>query len=366
MVLLARQPRMDAGRRTRLQGANAAAAGPCGQASHGTTAARPPLTIAVTWSRWLLVGTALATGGHLIGLPAVPTSVVLALAGLGLVAGVPHGAADHAVVADLAGGRPVVVVVSVYVAVAAAAWALLRFADPAALIAVVALSAVHFGFGELEVAHRLTGWRPPPAVACAIVVAGTGALLLPLARGGDQLSAVATTMSPVLARGLGWAPMHAGLVAVWLLGALVAVTASLRAAHPAVALDVLILGAFGLLAPPLLAFAVWFGGWHSLRHCARLLNIEPGCAALLTAGRRREAVLRLVRLAAAPSLAACTALAALACLTASASDPPAVLAQVLRLLLALTVPHALVVLWADRITRRKDVLSDLHREGHTT
>jgi Brp/Blh family beta-carotene 15,15'-monooxygenase len=336
------------------------------QAHHGTAAGRPPLATAATWSRWLLVGTALAAGSHLIGLPAVSAPVVLALAGLGLVAGVPHGAADHAVVANLAGDRSVVVVAAVYAGAAAAAWALLQWADPAALIAVVALSALHFGLGELEVARRLTGWRPPRLVAPAIVVAGAGALLLPLARGGEQLSAVATTVSPGLARALGWAPLHTGLVAVWLLGALVAVIASLRAAHPAVALDVLILGAVGLLAPPLLAFAVWFGGWHSLRHCARLLTIEPGCAALLTAGQRREAVLRLARLAAAPSLAACTALAALAWLTASASDPPAVLAQVLRLLLALTVPHALVVLWADRNTRRNHVLSDPHLEGHTT
>jgi Brp/Blh family beta-carotene 15,15'-monooxygenase len=357
---------MGTGSRTRPRGATVAATGPCGPASPGTTAGRTPLTTAATWSRWVLSGTAVVAGGHLIGLPAVPAPVVLALAGLGLVAGVPHGAADHAIVARLAGDRPVAAVAAVYAGAAAGVWALLRWADPAALIAVVILSGLHFGLGELEVARRLTGWRPPHLVALAVAVAGTGALLLPLARSGDQLRAVATTVSPGLARALGWAPMQTGLVAVWLLAALVAVVASLRTGHPAVALDVLILGAVGLLAPPLLAFAVWFGGWHSLRHCARLLTIEPGCAALLTTGRRREAVLRLIRLAAVPSLAAWTALAALAWLTASASDPPAVLAQVLRLLLALTVPHALVVLWADRNTRRTDVLPDPPREGHAT
>ncbi|WP_293050546.1 Brp/Blh family beta-carotene 15,15'-dioxygenase [Mycobacterium sp.] len=300
----------------------------------------------------MVAGTALVAGGHTAGLPAIPAPIVLALAGVGFVAGVPHGAADHAVLARLAGSRPMPLVAALYAGVAAGAWALLQWADPTALIVVVAFGALHFGLGELEVARRLTGWQPPHPVAAAIVVAGSGALALPLARGGDQLRAVATTVSPGLARALGWPPMHAGLVAGWLVAALVAVIASLRAAHPAIALDVVILGAVGMLAPPLLAFAVWFGGWHSLRHCARLLTIEPGCAAMLAAGRHRSAVVRLVRLAALPSLAAWIALAGLAWFTVAAPDPFAVVAQALRLLLALTAPHALVVLWADRTIRR--------------
>ncbi len=300
-------------------------------------------------------GTALVTGGPAVGLPAIPAAVALAVAGLGLVAGVPHGAADHVIAAYLAGGRPMSLVVAVYGGMTAGVWALLRWADPAALIAVVALSALHFGLGELEVAHRLNGWRPPLAVECAIVVAGCGPLVLPLARCGDQMRTVATTISPGLARALAWAPVPTGLVVMWLLAALVAVVAALRSAHPGVAFDIVIPGAVGMLAPPLLAFAVWFGGWHSLRHGARMLAAEPGCTALLTAGRRRAAALRLIRLAALPSLAALTALAALAWFTATTGNPSAVVADVLRLLLALTVPHAVVVSWADRNTHRQSV-----------
>ena len=55
-------------------------------------------------------------------------------------------------------------------------------AGPLALVAVLALSVAHFGLGELEVVRATTGWRPGRAVAVAIGVAGTGALLLPLAR----------------------------------------------------------------------------------------------------------------------------------------------------------------------------------------
>lgn len=296
----------------------------------------------------MLSGTVLVTGGHVVGLPAVPAPVVLAVAGLGLVAGVPHGAADHVIATRPAGGTHMVLFVTAYAGLTAAVWALLRWAGPTALIAVVAFSALHFGLGELEVTRRLTGWRPRASVTSAIVVAGSGALLLPLARGSDQLSAVARSVSPGLARVLDWAPGQAGLLVTWLLAALVVVIAALRSAHFGVALDVVIVGAVGMLTPPLLAFAVWFGGWHSLRHFTRMLSIEPGCAALLSAGRRRAAGQRLIRLAAMPSLAAWTALGALGWFTVTAPNPTGFVAEVLRLLLALTVPHALVVLWADR------------------
>jgi len=48
-----------------------------------------------------------------------------------------------------------------------------------------------------------------------------------------------------------------------------------------------------------------------------------------------------------------TAVAALGWFTVAASDPAVVLAEVLRLLLALTVPHMVVVLWVDQTADRR-------------
>ncbi|MCV7074155.1 hypothetical protein H7H73_31650 [Mycobacterium rufum] len=58
------------------------------------------LSTAAVWSRRLAVGTVLVTGGHLIGVPALPSSVTLAIVGLGLIAGIPHGAVDHLTAPD--------------------------------------------------------------------------------------------------------------------------------------------------------------------------------------------------------------------------------------------------------------------------
>ncbi len=133
---------------------------------------RDPLAVAATWSRWLVVGTVVVAGGHVVGLPAMTAPIALVVAVVGLVAGVPHGAADHVMATRLAGGRPMPLVVGAYAGVAVAAWALLQWAGPIALVLVVSLSALHFGLGELEVSRQLTGWRPPPVVAAGIVDRG--------------------------------------------------------------------------------------------------------------------------------------------------------------------------------------------------
>jgi Brp/Blh family beta-carotene 15,15'-monooxygenase len=299
-------------------------------------------------SRWLVIAIVVVAAGPLVGLPAMSAPAALLIAGLGLAAGAPHGAIDHLTATRLTGGTSIVVVSGAYAALAAATWAVMAWVGPVALMAVVALSALHFGLGELEVSRQLTGWRPAPVIAAAIVVAGCGALLLPLARSGEQLAEVASAVSPDIAQLIGSTPVQTSLVVVWLVAAMAAVAAALWSGYRAVALDIVLVGLLGTLAPPLVAFAVWFGGWHALRHYGRILTIEPGCAALVAAGRRRAAVRRFIGLAAWPSLAALAVVAALGWITVVAPDPAALMAEALRVLLALTVPHMVVVLWLDR------------------
>ncbi len=310
------------------------------------------LRLAASLSRWLVMFALLLALGT-AWLPGLAGPVTFALAGAGLVAGVPHGAIDHLMATRLAHRRQVVLVTVAYAAMAMAAWLVLAWAGAPALTAVIILSALHFGLGELEVWRQLTGWRPGRIPAVAAVVAGCGALLLPLARCGDQLTAVASAVSPDIASFLGSSPVRASLVVVWLVSALIAVTAAVRSGHRAIALDVLIVAVLASLAPPLVAFAVWFGGWHALRHCARMLTVEPGCARLVASGRLPDAARRFAKLAALPSIAALTVLVVLGWFTANATDPNAVVAESLRLLLALTVPHMVVVLWLDRQSRSR-------------
>lgn len=308
------------------------------------------MALAATASRWLVIAVVLLAGGPLVGLPAISAPAALVIAGLGLVAGVPHGAIDHLTATRLTGGRSIVLVCGAYAGLAAATWAVMAWVGPMALMVVVALSALHFGLGELEVSRQLTGWRPSPVIAAAIVVAGCGALLLPLARSGQQLGEVASAVSPDIARLFGSVPVQTSLVVAWLVAALAAVVGALWWGHRTVALDIVLVGLLGALAPPLVAFAVWFGGWHALRHYARILTVDPGCAALVAAGRRRAAMRRFAGLAAWPSAAALSTVVALGWITVVTPEPTALVAEALRVLLALTVPHMVVVLWLDRFS----------------
>ncbi len=302
------------------------------------------------WSRCVAV-TALAGGGVVaaLGPSASWTPVaVLAVAGVGFVAGMPHGAVDHVLISR-ATGRPLPAVAAGYAALAAVVWASLRWGGPVPLLAVAALSVVHFGMGELD-AHR-DGRAPRPLLAVAAAVAATGALLLPLARSGADMHDVAVALSPALGAAIGSGGFRIALAAVWAVAACVTGVAALRAGRTAVVLDVVLVGAMGALLPPLVAFALWFGAWHALRHAGRLLTVEPGSAALVAAGRTGDAVRRLVRLAAVPSIAAVVTLAAIAGFAATAADLTGAVAEALRILLALTVPHMLVVLGMDRRAR---------------
>ncbi len=307
------------------------------------------MTIAAIWSRRLVVA-ALVIAAVASLLPAgAQQVVVLVLAAAGLLAGLPHGSVDHRLAAQLT-GRPVLVVGACYAAVAVLTWVLLMTTGLLALVPVLALSLVHFGLGELEVVRATTGWRPSRAVSVALAVAGTGALLLPLARSGVQLAGVAVSISPSLGALLTLWPGRAAVAAVWALAAAVTVVAAARAGQHGVVLDVLLVGALGALAPPLVAFGVWFGGWHALRHCARLLTADGPSAALLAAGEQRQAVRALTRASALPTLAAVLVLAGLVTAAVSAADPDAALGTTLLVLLALTVPHMLVVLGIDRVS----------------
>ncbi len=299
------------------------------------------------WSRWLVA----AVVGVSVAASLLPAGAhdlfVLVLVLAGLLAGLPHGAVDHRLAADLT-GRPTVVVAAGYAAVAALTWALITTAGLVALVPVLVLSLVHFALGEREVMRTTTGWRPSRPVSWAAAVAGTGALLLPLARADASMGAVATSISPHLGALVTAGPSRFALVAVWVLAASVALVPAVRDRRWGVVADIVLVGALGALAPPLVAFAVWFGGWHALRHCARLLTVDRASAALLARGQTRGAVGALVRAAAWPTLAAVAVLATAVVATVRSTDPAATVGATLLVLLALTVPHVLVVMVMDQ------------------
>ncbi len=269
--------------------------------------------------------------------------------GAGFLLGLPHGAVDHLIPlrhgwvrrgpVGLAG------VVVAYVALAALAYAGLRFAGPVVLPVLLAVSVLHFGYADLETAGAD---RRPRGLARLLEAAGRGGAVL----AGPLLAWPGPTGAALATVGLGVAPSRTTgiVVAVVLLGvALVAAVQSLRRRSPADAVEVVLLVALFVVLPPLAAFGVYFGLWHGLRHTARLVADDPAGAADLVAGRLLRPLGRFVVAAALPSLAALTTVLVLVRLAADRAD---LVGPVFAALLALTVPHVVVVALWDHQTDR--------------
>ncbi len=265
----------------------------------------------------------------------------------GLLLGLPHGAVDHLLPGYRLGWRlPRLAGFALgYAVLAAAGWLLFRAAPGPALLVFVALSAWHFGTGETAFADLRAG-RPVQRSATAGAVLGCLVLLVPLVRGAPGTATVVAAVVPGSDGVLPGAAATTVLVTVLPAAGALAVE-RLLAGRFLEAAEVGVLLTLVLVAPPLAAFGVWFGAWHSVRHLARVVAEDPANATDLAAGRL-AAPLRRFAVAAAPPTAA--VLAVLALLWSAAEGWHGLLATALPVLAALTLPHALVVTWLDRAT----------------
>ncbi|NEK56945.1 beta-carotene 15,15'-dioxygenase, Brp/Blh family [Geodermatophilus sabuli] len=263
----------------------------------------------------------------------------------GLLLGLPHGAVDHLLPARRLGLGPVqlAALAGGYAALAVLAYLAFRWAPGPGLAVFVALSVWHFGSGETAVAHLRAG-VPVRRRAAAALVVGAVVLVVPLARPFPDAAAVVGRVVPDRA---GAAPLLPGWTVPAVIGAAALLGAALLARRRLMeAGELALLTTVVLVLPPPAALGVYFGAWHSTRHVARVVAEDPRNAADLAAGRAGPPLGRFARAAALPTAVAGSALALLA---AAGDDRLDVVAALLPVLAALTVPHALVVGWLDRV-----------------
>ena len=253
--------------------------------------------------------------------------VVLALAVA--VAGLPHGALDAWVARRAGLWRTPAGCVAFHVAylgLAAAVVAAWRWAPGSSLTAFLAISAWHFAgdWGD-----RLPAW--------ARAAAGAAVLALPAWRWPDEVAWAFGALSGADGHAIAAA---LSALAPWLAaGLLAAVIVALRRSATA-ALELGTVAVLALLLPPLAYFAIYFCGLHSLRHLR-----------LAAAGVAPEARPRLVVVAGlytgATVLAGAAAWPWVAALGA-ADWSTDTMRLVFIGLAALTLPHMLVVMHAER------------------
>jgi Brp/Blh family beta-carotene 15,15'-monooxygenase len=290
------------------------------------------IALSIAFSSWL-------------GAESLNWQVVMAVTALAI--GIPHGALDHLVTLPKAQPFKMAVFVTIYVAIALAAiWAILQW-NVWGFIAVVLMSATHFGIGDSafisELNHlkgsatsKLPVWAYAPA-------AGLLPVVIPLVnnRSTEALTKVNDSL-------INW---HYGYtseiqIAVAAIATLSAMALISRKRYRDL-LDLTLLAALASVAPPLVAFAVYFGCWHAMRHTARLTSLLPRCLDAYERNNSRRAF-ALAVIPGLPALAGTLIFVALLAGFSQNNVSDTFLWLTLVTIWALTVPHMIVTAKLDR------------------
>lgn len=208
----------------------------------------------------------------------------VAMAVVALAIGIPHGALDHLVTLPKAQPIKMALFIAIYVAIALAAiWAILQW-NVWGFIAVVIMSATHFGVGDsafISELNRLKGAHSHLPLWAYAPAAGLLPVVIPLVnnRSTEALSKVNDSL-------IDW---HHGYtseiqIAVAVIATLSVMTLLSKKRYRDL-FDVVLLAALASVAPPLVAFAVYFGCWHAMRHTARLSSLLPRSLAAYEQGK---------------------------------------------------------------------------------
>ena len=283
---------------------------------------------------------------QLIDESTITWQVVIALVALAI--GIPHGALDHLVTLPRSSIVKMTLFIALYVAIAIiAVWAILNW-NTAGFIAVVAMSALHFGIGDaafISELDRSANQIASPRLAQFFYAASAGFIPVVIPLTNQMSTSALNAVNPAL---LNW---HGGfaeelnnLVTIFFLLALIIQLFSKRYRD---GLDLSILFLLATLTPPLVAFAAYFGLWHAMRHTARLtLNLKSS-QSFVTQGNSAKAFLQAV----IPGLPALVG-TFIVSLALAAFSPERLSDELLWLSLvvvwALTVPHMMVTARLDK------------------
>jgi len=222
----------------------------------------------------------------LLGEGSMGWQVVIAVIALAI--GIPHGALDHLVTLPKSEPKKMALFIAVYVAVAiVAVIGILKF-NIVGFIVVLFMSAIHFGIGDAAFINEIdkrTGGSKKLNRWFYIPAAGFTPVFIPLVNSAS--TEALASVNPAL---IYW---HQGLDSQILITitvfAIVAIGVMVFDKRYREGLDLTVLLLLAHLAPPLIAFAVYFGCWHAMRHTARLTLSLPRSIENLTQGMLRKA-----------------------------------------------------------------------------
>ena len=270
--------------------------------------------------------------------------VVIAVIALAI--GIPHGALDHLVTLPKSSALKMAGFITVYVAVAVIAVIALLTWNVAGFIFVVAMSAVHFGIGDSafisEMDRRTADAKAFPRYSYA-AAGGSLPVVIPLV--SEKSSAALERVNPAL---INWYQgFNDELLLLTLVIFAIALLRLLQKRRISDGIDLSLLYLLALTAPPLVAFAVYFGCWHAMRHTARLTLVLPRSQKAYEEGRSSRAFLSAIW-PGVPALIGTFVVAGIVIASRGGSVSDQFLWITLVIVWALTVPHMAVTARLDR------------------
>lgn len=295
------------------------------------------------WARqWSRIGL-LASLGIVVAaqsiLGDIPLSLQLGIALVALLVGIPHGAIDHLITIPRTSRRKFIAYIVGYILIAIlagwaiATWNLLGFQI------VVVMSALHFGFGDAAYRNEETVYlkedKFPLWVEGAYAIpAGFLPVVLPLtdSRTLDALERIQPTL-------INWAGSNSDVIRSYTMVLGVAsILLLIVTRYYSHALDLGLLFLLAVIAPPLIAFAVYFGFWHAIRHTARLVPKLDSAIQEIEKGNPKRAIAAAV-IPGLYAIAGTFALAAALMIASPDKFSSSMLWSTLVIIWALTVPH---------------------------
>jgi len=272
----------------------------------------------------------------------------VALAVFALAIGIPHGAVDHLVALPATSKSKLILLILGYVAIAVVAVLAILHWNKLGFQLVLAMSAFHFGFGDVAFIaeqDRLAGRHRMKSKTQNMLAITSGSIpvLIPLLN--KSTASALREINPLL---IDWASNIAlqlkFLIVFFFVATLVLLITEKRRRE---IIDLIVLAALALIAPPLVAFAVYFGCWHAMRHTARLTLILPKAIAAAEKNNPLRSFLAAV-VPGLPALFGTVVVALLIAVLDTSNIDASYLWYLLVVVWALTVPHMMVTTKIDQ------------------
>ena len=200
----------------------------------------------------------------------------IVIAVIALLIGIPHGAIDHLITIPKESRVRFITFIFFYVLLAVAAGFAIATWSQIGFHLILVISALHFGFGDGAFKSE---WNESRGITKDVFLkvstyalpAGFLPIVLPLT--DSRAISALNRINPEIADWSG--SINQTLRNVTLAFALIGLLLLLIKKNFQSSLDLLLLAILSLLTPPLIAFAVYFGCWHAVRHTARLVPKLP-------------------------------------------------------------------------------------------